>query len=222
MAGVSHLVYEFGDYNNFDYWTEFFAHRGYAVLQPNFRGSSGYGADFASAAIGGYGLEMQDDVIDGANWLVEEGIADKEKMCIVGASYGGYAALMATVKTPKVFKCAVSFAGFGDLIDLRSQYRKFVNRKIVQEQIGGENKSLRGRSPINMIGKIEAPILLLHGEDDRVVSVEQSRDMAKKLKAKKKKYKYIELKDGNHYLSKQDHRHALFREMDDFLAKYLQ
>ncbi len=210
------------DYNDFDYWAEFFSHRGYAVLQPNFRGSSGYGADFSAAAIGGFGLEMQDDLTDGASWLIEEGIADRNRMCIVGASYGGYAALMATVKTPNLFKCAVSFAGFGDLVDLRNQYRKFVNRKIVKEQIGGDSKALRRRSPINMIGKIKTPILLIHGEDDRVVSVEQSRDMASKLKRKKKKYKYVELEDGNHYLNKQEHRFTLFTEMDAFLAKYLQ
>jgi dipeptidyl aminopeptidase/acylaminoacyl peptidase len=102
------------DTGGFDSWAQFFASRGYAVIQPNFRGSSGFGLEFSEAQMRAWGLQMQDDLTDAANWMVGEGYVDKDNMCIAGASYGGYAATMATVKTPDLFKCAVSFAGVTD------------------------------------------------------------------------------------------------------------
>ena len=102
------------DYGGFDYWAEFFAAKGIAVLQPNFRGSSGYGREFAEEAVQRFGLTMQDDLTDAAGWLIKEEIADPKRIAIAGASYGGYAALMGAVKTPDLFRCAISFAGIGD------------------------------------------------------------------------------------------------------------
>lgn len=207
-------------YDNFNLWSEFFAKKGFAVLQPNFRGSSGYGFDFEEAGFGSYGLKMQDDLSDAAEWMVKEGIADEEKMCIVGTGYGGYAALMATVKTPELFSCAISFAGFSDLSDLRVHSYGFVSGKVTREKIG--YKKLGARSPVNGVEKIKTPILLIHGEDDRTISVEQSRDMASKLKGKKKEFKYVEIEDGDHNLSNQTDRLTLFSEMDAFLDRTIQ
>ncbi|RDV24826.1 S9 family peptidase [Alteromonas aestuariivivens] len=209
------------DYSGFDYWTAFFSSRGYAVLRPNFRGSSGYGYEFSQAQMRGWGLQMQDDITDAAQWMIGQGYANPEKMCIVGASYGGYAAMMATVKTPELFSCAVSFAGVSDLERVVYRSRSFTNEEFVKNQIGDDDDDLEKRSPISHVAGIKTPILLLHGEEDRVVHVEQSREMAEELEDLKKPFKYVELESGDHYLSIQRNRHKVFAEMDAFLGLYL-
>ncbi|MGO4892223.1 alpha/beta hydrolase family protein [Flavobacterium sp. W21_SRS_FM6] len=209
------------EYDGFDYWTSYFADRGYAVFRPNFRGSTGYGRQFAESQMQAWGLTMQDDLTDAANWLVEQKIADPTKMCIVGASYGGYAAIMAAIKTPDLFQCAVSFAGVMDLDMLVSKSRYFLNKKFIRKQIGEDEDDLEARSPYYHADKIKIPILLMHGEDDRVVDVRQSREMAEELEDLDANVKYVELKSGDHYLSIQRNRHRVFAEMDTFLKKYL-
>ncbi len=209
------------DDGGFDYWTQFFVNRGYAVLQMNFRGSSGYGFDFMKAGLQNWGKEMQDDVEDGAHWLAERGVVDPQRICIVGASYGGYAALMATVKSPDLFRCAISFAGIGDVEALVKSHRRYSNFEVVQEQIGDDYKELRNRSPVNFVEKITTPVLLVHGTDDRSVKVEQSRDMEKAMRKAGKHVEYIELDGGDHHLSNNDHRLTTFSAMDEFLAKHL-
>lgn len=212
------------DTGHFDYWTQFFANRGYAVLQMNFRGSSGYGFDFMEAGLRNWGLQMQDDIHDGLSWLVEEGIADPDRVCIVGGSFGGYAALMGAVKSPKTFRCAVSFAGVSDIEMLLKDSRRFSNRKIVEKQIGDLKKDrdqLRATSPRQHAEKIQIPIMLAHGSEDRVVPIEQSEVMAKALEKAGKSFKFMVFEEGDHYLSKEEYRVRLFRMMDIFLARHL-
>lgn len=209
------------EYDGFDYWTSFFNNRGYAVFRPNFRGSSGYGKQFADSQMKGWGLTMQDDLTDAAQWLVAEKITDPQRMCIVGASYGGYAAAMAAVKTPDLFKCAISFAGVMDLEDIVSKSRHFLNKKFIRKQLGEDDDDLEARSPYYQANKIKIPILLLHGEKDRVVDVRQSREMADELADLGKDVTYVELENGDHYLSIQRNRHRVFQEMETFLKKHL-
>jgi len=209
------------EYGGFDYWTSFFANRGYAVFRPNFRGSSGYGKQFAESQMQGWGLTMQDDLTDAAQWLIEQQIADPKRLCIVGASYGGYAAAMAAVKTPDLFACAVSFAGVMDLDMLVSKSRYFLNKKFVRQQIGEDDDDLEARSPYYNAAKITIPLLLLHGEDDRVVDVRQSREMYDELRDLGKPVRYVEFENGDHFLSIQRNRHLAFAEMETFLQKYL-
>lgn len=209
------------EYGGFDYWVQFFVNRGYAVLQPNFRGSSGYGHEFEMQAVGQYGMAMQDDLTDGTQWLIEQGIADAKRICIVGASYGGYAALLAAAKTPDLFQCAVSFAGISDLLAQRNRSRHHLNKVVAFDQYGRDSEQLKNYSPINLVKKINIPLLIVHGENDRVVDVDQSREMVEELKDHNKKFEYIELENGTHYLDNQQHRTALFRAMDTFLARYL-
>lgn len=209
------------EYDGFDYWTSFFSNRGYAVFRPNFRGSSGYGKQFADSQMKGWGLTMQDDLTDAGHWLVSENIADPKRMCIVGASYGGYAAAMAAVKTPDLFKCAISFAGVMDLEDLVSKSRHYLNKKFINKQLGEDDDDLEARSPYYQAKKIKIPILLLHGEEDRVVDVRQSRKMADELENLGKDVTYVELENGDHYLSIQRNRHRVFQEMETFLKKHL-
>ena len=209
------------DDEGFDYWTQFFANRGYAVLQMNFRGSHGYGFDFKQMGLQGWGLQMQDDVEDGTRWLIEKGIADPGRICIVGASYGGYAALMGAVKTPELYQCVVSFAGVTDVEDLVKSYRRFINYEVVKKQIGDDFDLLEQRSPLTHADKIQVPVLLIHGTKDRSVPVKQSEAMYKALKRKDKDVQYIELEDGDHYLSTNSHRLDTFKAMDRFLKQHL-
>jgi dipeptidyl aminopeptidase/acylaminoacyl peptidase len=207
--------------DGFDYWTSFFANRGYAVFRPNFRGSTGYGYEFAQSQMQGWGLTMQDDLTDAANWLVEQKVAKQDSMCIVGASYGGYAAAMAAVKTPDLFKCAISFAGVTNLKKLVSRSRRYTNSKFVKKQIGDDSDDLEARSPYYHADKIKIPMLFIHGEDDRVVDVEQSQMMVEELKDLDAAVEFIELENGDHYLSIQRNRHKTFKAMDVFLKKHL-
>ncbi|MEP0355087.1 prolyl oligopeptidase family serine peptidase, partial [Paraglaciecola sp.] len=168
-----------------------------------------------------WGLTMQDDLTDAANWLVEQNIALKDKMCIVGASYGGYAAAMAAVKTPDLFKCAISFAGVTDLKKLVSTSRRYLNSKFVKKQIGDDSADLKARSPAYHADKVNIPMLFIHGEDDRVVDIVQSEIMVEELEDLDKDVEFIELENGDHYLSIQRNRHATFKAMDTFLKKHL-
>lgn len=209
------------DFSGFDYWAELFANRGYVVFQPNFRGSSGYGYDFEMAAIEGWGKAMQDDLQDAAHWLIEQDIIDKDRVCIAGASYGGYAALMAAVKHGDNFKCAASFAGVSDIELIVMNARKFTNNDIVKKQFGTDDDKLESVSPVNFAKDINIPILLIHGTDDRVVPIRHSREMADELEDYDKEVTYIEIEDANHHLSVQAHRIQTLEAMVEFFDKHL-
>lgn len=209
------------DGKGFDSFSSFMVNRGYAVFQPNFRGSSGYGHDFMMMAVGGMGLAMQDDLEDAVKFLVDKKIADPKRVCIIGGSYGGYAALMGATKTPDLYQCAISFAGISDINKLRSEARYFVNRNVIREQLGNDSKQLRATSPARLAENVKIPILLIHGDDDTIVPVSQSRLMAKALKKHDKAYEYIELEGGSHHLDYMPHRKQTFEAMESFLQKYL-
>ncbi len=209
------------DDDDFDYWTQFLVSRGYAVLQMNFRGSSGYGYNFMKQGLASWGQAMQDDVEDGARWLIKEGIADEKRMCIVGASYGGYAALMGTVKTPDLYQCAVSFAGVTDVEYLVKSHRNYTNYEIVKKQIGNDYDKLWEVSPLKHAAKITKPVLLIHGSKDRVVRVHHSEEMLDELEDENKDVQYIELDGGDHYLSNNEHRLTTFKAIEAFLAEHL-
>lgn len=210
------------DFFGFDPWVAYMASRGYAVIRPNFRGSAGYGYDFAKAQMKRWGLEMQDDITDAAQYLVNEGIADKNKMCIFGASYGGYAAKMAAVKTPDMFACAISFAGVSDLNLLVEKQKDFQGGAFTAEnQIGDNRKDLDSRSPINFVEKVKTPMLVMHGSEDRTVSIEQSRNFVIAMRNSNKNVRYVEFDYGDHYLSIAQNRARFFEELDAFLSQYL-
>lgn len=209
------------DGKSFDMFSTFMANRGYVVFQPNFRGSSGYGHDFMMQAVGGMGLEMQDDLEDAVKYLIDEKIADPKKVCIVGASYGGYAALMGATKTPDLFQCAISFAGMSDLIKMSNNFRYFTNKNAARKQFGEDKNQLKETSPVRMAEKVKIPILLIHGDDDVVVPVEQSRVMARALKKHGKPHEYIELEEGTHHLDYLPHRQQTFEAMEKFLQTHL-
>ncbi|MFZ5548129.1 MAG: alpha/beta hydrolase family protein [Pseudomonadota bacterium] len=209
----------------FDPRVQFLADRGYAVLQVNFRGSSGFGHGHMTAGLKRWGLEMQDDLSDALQWLVQRGTADPARVCIVGSNYGGYAALMGAAKTPELYRCAVSFAGVTDLLDLEMHQRDFVNGAAVFSQMVGEawgdRDQLKATSPVRLADKIQAPVLLIHGTADLSVPFSQGKDMASALKRAGKRYRFIEQEDGDHHLGQQVHRTQFFRELEAFLAEHL-
>ncbi len=212
------------DYWVFDDWAQFLASRGYAVLQPNYRGSSGLGEKFEKAGYGRWGLEMQDDLTDGTQYLIEQGIADPGRICIVGWSYGGYAALSGIIKEPSLYKCAVSGGGVSDIRDQIEFWGDHGWEVRDMPHVGNyfsDGRKLKDNSPINNVDAIRVPVLLLHGEYDRRVPISQSKRMAKKLEKTGYLYKYIELEQGDHHLSLEKNRMIFFRELETFLAQNL-
>jgi len=207
------------NYAGFDWFTEFFASRGYTILEPNFRGSSGYGFKFEMEAVQKWGGAMQDDLADAALWMLKEYDIDKNKVCILGGSYGGYAALMAAVKQQDVFKCAASFAGVSDLELIVSKARRFTNNEVVKKQFGTDSDVLEENSPVNFAKDINIPVLLIHGDKDRVVDVRHSRDMYEELQDYKKEVEYIELENGNHHMEIEAHRMKVLTSLETFLQK---
>lgn len=209
------------DDGGFDYWTQYFASRGYAVLQMNFRGSAGYGYDFMKSGLQNWGLEMQNDVEDGTRWLIEQGLADPKRICVVGASYGGYAALMEAARNPDLYQCAISFAGVTDVAYLVRSHRRYTNYDIVKEQVGSDYSELKKRSPLHNAESISIPVLLAHGTEDRSVRLWHGRKMRRALEKNGKDVTYLEFEGGDHYLSQQQHRIEFFQAMDSFLNSHL-
>lgn len=208
------------DSAEFDSWTQFLVDAGYAVLKPNYRGSVGYGEAYMQAGYKQWGLKMQEDLIDGLSWLVEENIADPDRVCMVGASYGGYSALVSAFKFHDRIRCAVSMAGISDLQAMVQRIYRFDlstrNRKRIQP-----SRELQSNSPLHQVEAIQSPILLLHGAQDTVVRVRQSRRLASALEQTGKSFRYVEQPEGDHFLSYSDQREQLFAEMQSFLADHL-
>lgn len=212
------------DFAGFDFWTQAVVRRGYGVMQMNFRGSSGYGDSFEAAGDRQWGQAMQDDITDAAGWLVEQGHADPERLAIMGASYGGYASLMGAVRTPNLYQCAAAFAPVTDLPRLITTAKDYVGGEYRTRHIGrlwGDRSMLRDNSPALHADQIEVPILLVHGEEDRVVDIDQSRRMVTGMKRQDVSYRYVELPGGNHNLTVGNNRLTFLKELDAFLGDCL-
>ena len=204
----------------FDWLAQFFAQRGYAVLQPNFRGSSGYGDDWLvdngfkswKIAIG--------DVNDAGRWLVKEGIVVPEKLAILGWSYGGYAALQANVLDPNLFKATVAIAPVTDFAMLKEESRGFTNRGIVTDFIGTGAHIVEG-SPAANAAAFKAPVLMFHGGRDDNVGIQQSRTMDAVLRKAGKRSELIEYANLEHDLADSAARTDLLKRSDEFLRANL-
>lgn len=204
----------------FDWLVQFFAARGYAVLQPNFRGSSGYGSEW----FGRNGFQAWrtaiGDVNDAGRWLVAQGIADPDKMAIVGWSYGGYAALQSQVLDPKLYKAVIAVAPVTDLEQLRTESLRYTNGRLVDAFIGRGAHVTEG-SPARNAGAFQAPVLLFHGDLDQNVDVNQSRVMKSRLQEAGKPVSYVEFQDVTHSLAENKVRFQMLTAMDEFLTKSL-
>jgi dipeptidyl aminopeptidase/acylaminoacyl peptidase len=211
----------------FDWLAQFLASRGYAVLQPQFRGSTGFGEAHRRAGYRQWGGLMQDDVTDGVQAMIERGIADSKHICIVGISYGGYAALAGAAFTPGLYACAVSINGVSDLPMMLGDEHIAAGKgsnsvAYWTEHIGTRtDERVIAKSPARAAHNIRAPILLLHGSNDTVVSPEHARTMLKALQAKDRSVKFVELPGEDHWLSLSESRIRALREMETFLAEHL-
>jgi dipeptidyl aminopeptidase/acylaminoacyl peptidase len=209
----------------FDTFAQFLASRGYQVLQPNFRGSSGFGVAFAEAGYGQWGGLMQDDVTDAVKALVAGGEVDAKRICIVGASYGGYAALYGAATQGDLYRCAVSIDGVADLFDTLAEDRtKYGSDSLAYKydlkaigDPGRDVERLRAKSPTRLAAAISIPVLLIHGTDDEVVSVEQARKMKRALEGAKKSVRYVEIKYMGHGPALDRETQQVLTEMGTFL-----
>ena len=212
------------DAQSFDYFAQFFVSRGYAVLQPNYRGSAGYGAAHLEAGRKNW-VMMQDDVEDGARWLVRKGYADPKRICIIGWSYGGYAALMGAIKNPSLYACSASIAGLTapqEHIYDRKKFRfgKHMVKSFILSGFEGAG-DMKQNSPIHRASEIKAPVFLAHGTKDTQVNFNQYRRMKSALKSNGIKQTYLEFPDGDHSLMNFEHRKQLFSALDKFLRDNL-
>lgn len=212
------------DYPGFDWWAQAFASRGYAVFQPNFRGSSGYGAAFERAGHGQWGRAMQTDISDGLAQLVKDGLVDPKRACIMGASYGGYAALAGVTLQHGLYRCAVSVAGIGDVAkmvqtDIAASGDNAMMRRSLKDEVGSGG-DLSQISPIRFAAMADAPILLIHGRDDTVVEFGQSASMAAALTRAGKPVEFVTLPQTDHWLTKGETRLAMLNAAVAFVEKH--
>ncbi len=202
---------------DFDWLVQYMAARGYAVLQSNFRGSGGFGAAWAGE--GGFRAwrRTMNDINDGAHWLIDEEIADPDRICVVGWSYGGYAALMSAIEEPALYKCIVSIAGVTDPGTLISDYRYFLSRRSVREFVGTDAEVIKHGSPVKRADEIESPVLMFHGDRDLNVNIKHSKKMHKALKKAKKATELIIYDDIAHSIWRNGYRVDMLGKIGNFL-----
>ncbi|MBC6982930.1 S9 family peptidase [Caulobacter sp. 17J80-11] len=213
------------DYPGFDWWAQALASRGYAVLQPQYRGSDGFGPEFLAAGYGEYGRKMQTDLSDGVRWLAKDGVIDPKRVCIAGASYGGSAALGGATLDTGVYRCASAVAGVADIdwkmADLKekegqgdTQSNRFWTRYM------GPRESWASISPIKHVDRVTIPVQLIHGKDDVVVPIQHSYRFRDAMKAAGKTVEFTELGGEDHWLSRGETRVAMLQAQIAFLEKH--
>jgi dipeptidyl aminopeptidase/acylaminoacyl peptidase len=206
----------------FDWWAQAFASRGYAVLQPNFRGSDGYGEDFITAGFGQWGHKMQTDLSDGIAYLGAQGIADPKRACIVGANYGGYAALAGVTMQHGVYRCAVAYAPVADLAEMTNyssdRYGESVELADWDRYIGANSRS--ALSPAAHAGEADAPVLIFQGKFDEIVPMSQSIEMDSHLRGAGKTSTLVLFDNETHHMVQESTRLAVVKQSVDFVEKY--
>ena len=203
----------------FDWLPQFFASQGYVVLQANYRGSRGYGAAWEGAGAFREWKRAITDIDNGIQSLIDSGIADPTRICVVGWSYGGYAALLSAAEFPKRYRCVVSIAGVANPVDfVKDAWGPGQRKKALKAQIGW---NLEGGIPEKRAKEIQVPVLLFHGDMDINVEIEQGEDMHKALRRAKKEVEFVEYEDADHYIEFERHRIDMLQRIGDFLHQHL-
>jgi dipeptidyl aminopeptidase/acylaminoacyl peptidase len=208
---------------------QFFASRGYTVLQPDFRGTRGYGKRHYEASFGQWGFAMQDDITDGVEWLVSQGIADRSRVCLFGGSYGGYATLWGLIKTPDLYRCGVAFMALTDIAfyfsfnrwDLgRAVWGEYGARTLIGDPERDRDK-FRSVSPIHHAERLKAPVLLVYGGVDQRVPLKNGTAIRSALDRHGKKYEWVVYDDEGHGFGAEKNRFDFYRRVDAFLKQHL-
>jgi len=225
-TGLPAVIFPHGGPTARDYWgfhwiVQFLAAKGYAVLQSNFRGSAGYGGEWVGeGAFRSWRLAIG-DITDGAKYLIESGIADPNRVCVAGWSYGGYAALLSAAEEPDRYRCAISIAPLTDPGLWIKEMRLYAPGHVIREFVGTDEEVLKAGSPLGRAGEIRVPILLFHGDEDINVSVDHSRKMAKALKRAKKSVEYIEYEEVEHQIARNEYRIDMLDRIGAFLDEHI-
>ncbi len=205
---------------------QFLANRGYAVLQMNFRGSTGYGKEFWLKSMKQWGRAMQDDISDGANWLMEQGIADPDRIAIYGASYGGYATLAGLAFTPNLYACGVDYVGISNLFTFMETIPAYWEpmRERMYELIGNpvaDSLLLTEVSPALQAHRITSPVLIAQGANDSRVNISESDQMVKAMRERGVEVEYMVKEDEGHGFQNEENRFDFYRAMENFLANHI-
>ncbi|MBW3515824.1 S9 family peptidase [Shewanella sp. NKUCC01_JLK] len=212
------------DWWGFDPQNQYLASQGIAVLQVNFRGSGGYGDQFERAGYQKWGSDIQHDIIDATQYVIDQGFADKERICIVGGSFGGYSALQSAVLAPDMFKCAIGVAGVYDL-ELMFNKGDVANSRsgtsYLKDVLGQDKAVLKAMSPSENVGKLKANILLVHGGEDDRAPIEQLESLEKGLKAHNYPYQKLVMDNEGHGFYNDEHRAKYYEQMLSFLKTNL-
>jgi dipeptidyl aminopeptidase/acylaminoacyl peptidase len=221
-----------GPFGVTDFWgfhpeSQFFASRGYAVLQVNYRGSGNRGSDFERAGYRQWGTRMQQDLVDATEWAIKEGIADPKRVCIYGGSYGGYAALWGVIKDPDLYRCAVGIVGVYDLVQFRkgdgSDFNRFGGdyfEKFMKARVGEDPEALRAVSPVHHVDKIKAELFIIHGEKDVRVPVEHAYRLRDALKKVNKNFEWM-IKPEGHGFYDVNNRVDMYTQVLAFFEKHI-
>lgn len=218
-----------GPHGPYDEWgydpdVQLLASNGYAVLQVNFRGSGGYGQDFEAMGYQKWGREMQDDITDATLWAINERIADPDRICIAGASYGGYASLMAVVREPDLYQCAIPIAGVYSLPMMRKKgdYRR--NRRasnvFLDDYLGRDEDDLIARSPAYHVDQIKADLFFIHGTEDVRVPIDQAEFVRDQLDDAGISYEWME-RDEGHGFTQLENRRDMYEAILMFLDQHI-
>jgi dipeptidyl aminopeptidase/acylaminoacyl peptidase len=210
----------------FDPEAQFFASRGYAVLQMNFRGSTGYGRKFWEASFKQWGRKMQDDVTDGVRWLIRRGIADPKRIAIYGGSYGGYATLAGVAFTPELYACGIDYVGVANIFSFLETIPPYwrPQLEVWHEMVGDPVKDkelLRQISPVFHVDRIQAPLLIVQGANDPRVNRNESDQMVAALRERGVPVQYIVKDNEGHGFLNEENRFEFYSAMEQFLGRYL-
>lgn len=212
-----------------DYWyfnreVQMLAAQGYAVLRVNYRGSGGYGMAFEKSGHEHWGDRIQQDIIEGTQWAIEQGRINKKKVCIMGTSFGGYSALQASILAPDLFKCAVANAGVYDLpmlLEDGANVETFFGEEVIGTFLGDDENVLKAFSPVNHVDKLKAAVFIAHGEKDRVAPIEHAEKLRDALKQHDKEFEwFVKSSEGHGFYSKEN-RSAFYEAAADFLDEHL-